>query len=557
MAGEINFTASLHRPVYQAMPNPQQAYILLEAMPGSAATSGAQAVNFSLVLDRSGSMAGDKMRQMKAAAKLVVDRLRPQDWLSVVIFDDTADLIVPAGPVQDPQAIKASIDAIQERGGTHMSTGMSAGLKELQRGQAPDRVSNMLLLTDGQTWEDQQQCEALADQCRAVGIPIQVLGLGVGAESNWDPRLLEDLAQRSGGEWLIVDAPDKVSAVFASTLQSMQGTAVSNASITMRMVEGVTPRSVWRVNPLISRLGHQAVGLHDVQVFLGDLQYGIGQAVLADLLLPPRKSGNYRLVQADITYDVPASGLTRQKVSVDVIVPFTDDPAQATATNQRLMNIIERVVAHRLQTQALDEAALGNVQKATQRLRAAATRLLELGELEMADQANQQAQQLEQAGQIDPAVAQKMRYATKRLSEAELQEAEQPSPEAIESVESEPPEPEDEPAAVAEEQPAEAQPELEDQAELESQPVETQPPTEEEPPAATEAPSEVQPEPDSGAELVAGAPSPGASVDGGAKGEVEGEAPENAQPENQPEKETEPETQSESPSESKAENPSS
>jgi Ca-activated chloride channel family protein len=424
MTGEIKLTASLHRPAYQAMPTPQQAYILLEVMPTAAAPgSSAQPVNFSLVLDRSGSMAGEKLRHMKEAAKLVVDRLGDQDLLSVIVFDDAepADLVVPSELVTDRTAIKNRIDSIQERGGTHMSTGMRIGLEQLQNGKSPDRVSSMLLLTDGQTWEDEDDCRDLADQCRNAGIPISVLGLGTGAESNWDPALLEDLAQRSGGEWMPIESPEEVSAVFEQTIQAMQGTAVTNAQLTMRLVEGVTPRSVWRVVPLISRLGHQAVTTHDIQVFLGDIQHGIGQSLLADLLLPSRQAGTYRLIQADITYDVPGSGLSEQRVDIDVIIPFTDDKALAGQTNGRMMNIIERVVAHKLQTQALDEAAAGDVQRATQRLRAAATRLLELGEDDMAQQANQQAEQIEQSGQMDAAAAQKMRYKTKRLTENDME----------------------------------------------------------------------------------------------------------------------------------------
>ncbi len=64
---------------------------------------------------------------------------------------------------------------------------------------------------------------------------------------------------------------------------------------------------------------------------------------------------------------------------------------------------------------ALDEAELGKIDHATQRLRAAATRLLDLGEVELAQAAEQQAQQIEQDGRINLASAQKMRYATKRL----------------------------------------------------------------------------------------------------------------------------------------------
>ena len=423
MAGEVRIQVTLHRTAYLSMSTPQQAYALLEILP-TVVVAAPQAVNFCLVLDRSGSMAGEKLQQMKEAARLVVGRLSPSDFLSVIVFDDMAEVVLPGGSLQDPTFVQDKIAAIQGRGGTHMSTGMEAGLKELLRGQSPDRVSRMLLLTDGQTWEDQDTCMSLADQCRQAGISINALGLGVGEESNWDPRLLEELAMRSAGEWIAVDKPDKVGAVFANTLQALQGTAATNVMLTMRMVEGVSPRAVWRVTPLIGRLGHQAIGSRDVQVFLGDLQHGSGQSILADLLLPPRKPGSYRLLQADILYDVPQSGLTRQSAAVDVVVDFTEDAALANQTQARVMNIIERVVAHKLQTQALDEAAAGDIPRASQRLRAAATRLLELGEVDMAEEANQQAQRLEQVGKVDQAAMQRMRYATKRLTEAELQENE-------------------------------------------------------------------------------------------------------------------------------------
>ncbi len=78
----------------------------------------------------------------------------------------------------------------------------------------------------------------------------------------------------------------------------MQGTVVTNAHLTLRMIEGVNARTLWRVNPLISRLGHQAISLFDVQVFLGDIQHGAGQSLLADLLVPPRTPGTFRLAAA-------------------------------------------------------------------------------------------------------------------------------------------------------------------------------------------------------------------------------------------------------------------
>lgn len=425
MAGEIKISAALHRKAYQVLPTPQQAYLMLEVCPVvEVPREKAQAVNLCLVLDRSGSMAGEKLSFLKEAAHLVVDRLDQQDWLSIIIFDDSepAELILPGAPVMDRERIFRKIDAIQERGGTHMSTGMRLGLQELRRGISPERVSRMLLLTDGQTWEDQADCRALADESRKTGIPMHILGMGIGSGSDWDPRLLEDLAQLSGGEWIAIDSPENVVPVFEKALQSLQATAITNAHLTLRMAEGVSARSVWRVTPMISRLGEQTISAYDIQVFMGDIHEEAGQSVLVDLLIPDAKAGEHRLLQVEVTYDVPGSGLRGQKAIQDVNVPYTDDVALSEQMDGRLMNIIERVVAHKLQTQALDEAAIGDVAKATRRLRAAATRLLELGEVSMAEQANLEAEKIEQSGKIDLASAQKMRFATKRLTESELED---------------------------------------------------------------------------------------------------------------------------------------
>ena len=424
MGEELSLIATPHRTIFPALATPQKAYVLIEVLPsGPAPEVEAAPVNLCLVLDRSGSMAGAKLRGMKAAAKHVVDRLDLQDRLAVVVFDDAslADLIIPSGPILDQDEAKRKIEAIEERGGTHMATGMRLGLEELRRSYHPQRVSAMLLLTDGQTWEDAEDCRALAQECQTDGIPIHVLGLGVGEESNWDPKLLEDLAQFSGGEWMPVEALEQVGEAFENTLFALKRAVATHTQLTMRFVQGVTVSAVWRVTPLISRLSSRSDTTNDVQVFLADIQTRKGQAILVDLSLPPRSAGAYRLMVADITYDVPGSGLTDQKTKTDLVLNFVEDTEQVGQLNERLMNLIERVIAHKLQTQALDEAAAGDAGRATQRLRAAATRLLELGEVKMAQQTRQQAEQLERSGQLDLAASQKMRYATKRLTETDIE----------------------------------------------------------------------------------------------------------------------------------------
>lgn len=414
MAGEVSLTCTLGKPTVQATNTPQLAYVLIEAKPTGAVANVQMPVNLALVLDHSGSMStGDKLRNMKDAVKLVLDQMQPRDYVSLVIFDDKVDLVSASQPVSNKAHLMALVDGIQDRGGTEMSRGIEAGLAEVRKAVDPARVSRMLLLTDGQTYGDEPRCEQLAAQAGQMGVPITALGLG----DDWNEKLLDAIAQASGGMADYVDAPHKVQQAFLSTLQSMQASVISNANLLLRLVGGVAPRQVWRVFPLISQLSPRALSDRDVQVALGELEKDAGQAVLVELMLPARAAGRYRIAQAEVGYDVPAAGAVGEKVRSDVLLTFTDDAALAQQYDPRVMNMAEKVTAFKLQTRALDEAKAGNVAGATQKLRAAATRLLEMGEGDLAAAAEAEAKRLEQGQGMSAAGTKTLQYQTKKLTQ--------------------------------------------------------------------------------------------------------------------------------------------
>src|SRR5215204_1566756 len=88
-------------------------------------------LNLCLVLDQSHSMRGEKMDRVKDAARYVIDKLGPQDTLSVVSFNDRATLVVSAQPVSNHQELKDLVDGIIPRGGTELAKGISMGLDQL------------------------------------------------------------------------------------------------------------------------------------------------------------------------------------------------------------------------------------------------------------------------------------------------------------------------------------------------------------------------------------------------------------------------------------------
>ena len=107
-------------------------YVLIEAMPTGVAAGVKMPLNFSLVLDHSGSMSGAKLDSLKEAAKLAVDQMGPQDLISIVIFDDKVKVVAPSQPVSDGQGLKEQIDGVRAGGGTAISRGMKSGLQELR-----------------------------------------------------------------------------------------------------------------------------------------------------------------------------------------------------------------------------------------------------------------------------------------------------------------------------------------------------------------------------------------------------------------------------------------
>jgi len=391
---------------------PQLAYVLLEAKPTEVMASVRMPLNFSMVIDHSGSMSGEKLQNVKEAAKIAIDHMESTDFASLVIFDDSASVVVPSQPVSDRERLKRYVDDIEEGGGTEMSKGMTLGLEEAKKALSAELVSRILLLTDGQTYGDERECEMKAKESGSLGIPITALGIG----DDWNEKLLDSIAERSGGRSDYIAAPSQIIQEFQTTVQSMQTTVIRNAVMTLRLSSGITPRDVFRVVPEIAKLQHREVSDRDAVVDLGGLETGQGQSLLVELTVPPKQPGSYRIAQAEVSYDVPVAGVVGEKVKADIVVSFTLDARLAAQVDEKLMAIVERVTPFKLQTRAFEDAAAGNIEGATQKLRAAATRLLDMGEADLADTALQEAEALERTGAMSPGGTKKLQYRTRKLT---------------------------------------------------------------------------------------------------------------------------------------------
>lgn len=409
MPGEVTLAHQLGKDYMPVTGGSQLAYALIEAKPTALMAQVRMPLNFALVIDHSGSMRGAKLRNVREAVKMVIDRLEPMDYISVVIFDDTAQVIIPSMPANDKPGMKAAIDRIQDAGGTTMSLGMTQGLGELRRWDIPNAVKRMILLTDGVTYGDTDRCRQLAREAAAAGVAIYPLGIG----SDWDEGLLDTIGQLSGGMPAeFIKTPADAMAIFEQQIQSAVAVAIRNAVMTLRLPAGVSPRKAVKVLPIIQDVDPSALSDRQVVVPLGDLEKETAQSVLVELMIDPRPAGLFRIAQVELAYDVPVVGLVGEKLRDDIKVTFSTDTNLTAQVNATVMNFAEKASAQRLVTRILDEYK--RTGKATTKLAPNVTRVLDAETLAAIDQINQ-GQQISQE-QVK-SIGNKTRKLTQRLDD--------------------------------------------------------------------------------------------------------------------------------------------
>jgi Ca-activated chloride channel homolog len=191
-------------------------------------------LNLSLVLDRSGSMDGDKIKYAREACKFVVDNLEPTDNLSIVIYDDQADVLSASAPVKDKATLKKLIDNVHERGSTNLSGGMLEGFAQVKKTHQKNYVNRVLLLSDGlanQGVTDEKILQQLVRQKNIEG-NMTLSTFGVGADFN--ELLMTNLAEFGSGNYYFIDSPDKIPSIFAQELRGLLSVVAQNTQLRIK-----------------------------------------------------------------------------------------------------------------------------------------------------------------------------------------------------------------------------------------------------------------------------------------------------------------------------------
>ncbi len=286
-------------------------YALVKLIPSGEGAPKPIGLNLALVLDVSGSMYEEdgtgvsRLKRIQQAATAAIGKLKPDDTLSIVAFAHNALVVLPATPLSEKARIEdviARVDLFEvDPGGTAMDEGIRLGLGEIEKNTGGGRLSQCVVLTDGET-SGEQNCRSLAQQAAEKKIRFTVMGVG----TEWNASLLKDLARLAEGKWYYIDVSEAQEAerVFVEEFEHLAATAFNNVELHLWPVKDVKVKRVRMVVPEIKELPTQEPEERHLVASLGSLERDKPTRYVLDLSLPKRPDGEYVIAQLQVSYDL-------------------------------------------------------------------------------------------------------------------------------------------------------------------------------------------------------------------------------------------------------------
>jgi len=199
-------------------------------------------VNLALVIDRSGSMRGEKIAKAREAALEVVRRLAPDDIVSLIAFDTEVETLVPAQRVGAARGrLESAICNIEPGGYTALYGGVVRGAEEVRRFiEEPNYVNRIILVSDGIANVGPSSPEDLGRLGASLvneGISVTTVGLGL----DFNEDLMARLAQRSDGNTYFARFSSDLPRIFSAELGDLLSVVARRVVITIEFPDGVRP----------------------------------------------------------------------------------------------------------------------------------------------------------------------------------------------------------------------------------------------------------------------------------------------------------------------------
>lgn len=294
-AKRVKLDVGLGNPILLA-DQPQKAYLKISLTGFELERPEERApVNIAIVLDKSGSMSGEKIVRAREAARMAVDRLGSQDIVSVVTYDSTVRVIVPATRASDRESIYRALNEVEAYGNTALFAGVSKGAAELRKFLDRERVNRVVLLSDGLANVGPRTPSELGQLGASLvrdGIAVTTIGLGLG----YNEDLMTRLAFNSDGNHYFAESARQLASIFDSELGDVLSVVAQEVVTEIECAPGIRPVRI------LGREGE--ISGQNVKVYLNQLYSAHEKYVLVEVEVPSRRDGEeLDLADVRVRYD--------------------------------------------------------------------------------------------------------------------------------------------------------------------------------------------------------------------------------------------------------------
>ena len=309
---------------------------------------GRTRLNLSFVLDRSGSMGGQKIVLVREAVKKALDMLRPEDRFSLVVYDDQIDVLVSStsGAGEAKNNAEQLLRKVDARGTTDLGKGYLTGCEQVSAHLESDSLARCLLLTDGlanRGITDHDELVTHVKELRKRGITTSTFGVG----SDFDEELLRRMATEGGGNSYYIEKNVQIVDYLTSELGEALQVVAHDVALDAVLPAGV--RAELLNDYPVSRNGDS------LRVNIGEVISGQELALVFALDFPKGNAGEHIAVQFRLSDRDNA--LESPLATVDW--EFADHQAN---DNQPRNRMVDRIVAELSAARAKDEARSFNRQ---------------------------------------------------------------------------------------------------------------------------------------------------------------------------------------------------
>ncbi|MFN8373538.1 MAG: VWA domain-containing protein [Anaerolineae bacterium] len=323
-------------------------------------------VNISLVIDRSGSMAGEKLDYTRQAAQFLVQNLGARDILSIVLYNDKVETLLYPETVQRKDAICQRIDGIKASGTTNLSGGWLEGCNLVAQKFEENRVNRVILMSDGlanRGITDQGKLVGLSQQKLAEGISTTTMGLG----KDFNEDLMMAISNAGGGAFYFIESPEVTPTIFHEELQGLLSLIGQNLVISLEMLGHVTTVNQLNAYPVHSdgkRISYR----------LGDIFGEEVKTLLLELNVPAlHELGQQQIATLHFEYDELTENGTQHRVwDLPVNVNVAPPEAVPELANPEVKRTVLLLKAAQARAEAVQHADKGQYSDAARVLRSAA-----------------------------------------------------------------------------------------------------------------------------------------------------------------------------------------